>query len=189
MTRNPNITKFRIKSSRLRDWDYSLPGYYFVTLCTKDKKCIFGNIMSGKMVLSPVGGIIDIEWRKSFQIRKELECIEYSIMPNHVHGIICLKDLVVETHGRASLRFEPHGSAYRSPKSISSFIAGFKSSVTMRVNNLNNSFCRTIWQERFYDHIIRNEKELIALREYVQNNPLKWELDEYYATGSSRPLL
>lgn len=126
---------------------------------------------------------------KSFVIRKELECDEFVIMPNHIHAIVIIKnenniksgnyDNIVETHGRASLR---RRKMVRLPKSLSSFVAGFKSSVTKRINEFRNTPKQPVWQSRFYDHIIRNESELNKIREYIINNPLNWERDENYTT-------
>ncbi|MGC8765127.1 MAG: transposase [Brevinematia bacterium] len=195
--------KYRIESSRLKDWDYSSPGIYFITICTKDRLCLFGNIEKGEMIFSECGLIVKEEWEKSFDIRKELVCDAYVIMPNHIHAIIYIlekqKDCNVEvethgqnnntipndnveTHSRASLRYSNTGVSYRPPKSISSFVAGFKSITTKRINILTNTK-ESIWQSRFYDHIIRNKKELNAIRKYIMHNPIKWQEDQYFNGG------
>ncbi|MCX6257619.1 MAG: transposase, partial [Bacteroidia bacterium] len=126
--------KYRSESARLKDWDYSQNGAYFITLCTQNRECLFGKIKYGVMKLSDMGQIVHDEWVKSFEIRDELFCDEWVIMPNHLHAIVFIDGTVVGTHGRASL--QPTGIAYRPPKSVSSFVAGFKSVTTKRINEL-----------------------------------------------------
>jgi putative transposase len=179
--------KYRIESSRLKGWDYSSEGLYYITICTKNREEIFGQIINDEMVLNDFGEITDIEWNKSFEIRKELQCDCYIIMPDHIHAIVFVSDInPVETHGvrlsdgggggdacHASLRNTP----CRMPKSVSSFIGGFKSVVTKIFNEINNTSGIPVWQPRFYDRIIRNEKELNRIRQYIKNNPKNWKND------------
>ena len=102
--------KYRIKSARLQGWNYASGGYYFVTICSFDRNCIFGEIINDKMELNKNGGIVHQEWEKTFEMRPELRRDEYCIMPNHFHAvarIINSDQIVVETHGRASLRKTP----------------------------------------------------------------------------------
>lgn len=166
--------KFKIESARLKDWDYSNPGWYYVTICTKDMKCWFGEVKNGKMNLNEAGRIVDAEWKNTPVIRKMVELDYYVIMPNHFHGIIIINgdenQTVVETHRDASLR--------RVKNNLSDIIRGFKGSVTKQLHTKYHPLFK--WQTRFYDHIIRNEKDLYRIRTYIQNNPLKWEVDEYY---------
>jgi REP element-mobilizing transposase RayT len=176
--------KYRVEPARLPKWDYSSPGRYFVTVCTFDRSEMFGAIVNDEMRVNECGGIVNDEWEKSFEIRHELKCDEFIVMPNHIHGIIRIYgsgDSVVETHGRASLpinKTKPQtGIAYRTPKSISSFIAGFKSAATKRINELRKLPGACVWQPRFHDHIVRNERELFAIRQYIRNNPANWKND------------
>lgn len=187
--------QYRIESSRRPGWDYAENGYYFITICTKDRECLFGEIQNEKMILDEFGIIIQEEWEKSFVIRKELSCNTYIIMPNHIHAIIVLdkNDVIpVETHGRASLHNNAHLqndpslqhnmiAPYRSPKSISSFVAGFKSVATMRINQIRNTPKMPLWQSRFHDRIIRDEIEFYSMKKYIADNPMHWEEDEFYA--------
>jgi REP element-mobilizing transposase RayT len=203
--------KYRTDSHRLRGWDYSANGNYFITLVTQHRICNLGEIVDQQMQLSDFGKIVDAEWKKSFEIRNELFCNEYIIMPNHLHAIIILKkpddtidstDSPVETDGRPSLRelneWEKNErlqqnkirnnqpNFVRLPKSISSFIAGFKSAINSKIddyideNNLdipkynrNNHF----FQPNFYDHIIRNKTEFLRIKNYIINNPKNWKTD------------
>jgi REP element-mobilizing transposase RayT len=127
------------------------------------------------------GKIVTDEWWKSFEIRNELYGDEFIVMPNHIHGIVRISGSSVETHGRASLQKQSgnkNGIAIRTPKSVSSFIAGFKSAATKRINQIRNTPGHAVWQSRFHDHIIRDEKSLFQIRTYIKNNPLHWDSDE-----------
>jgi len=163
--------KYRIESARLKDWDYSTPWWYYVTICTKNMKCFFGDVKNGKMVLNEVGEIVKEEWLRTKEMRKKVDLDYFVIMPNHFHGIIIIEGCeYVETHGHASL--------HTIKNNLSHVVRGFKSACTTRIHlNVNKFFS---WQSRFYDHIIRNEKDLYRIREYIRNNPIKWELDKYY---------
>ena len=178
------------RSIRLKDYDYSKAGAYFVTICTWNKECILGEIDDEKMKLNEYGEIVFEEWYRSSEIRKEIGMDAFVIMPNHIHGIVIINDTIteqynvgangcspienenmvhVEVNGRPPLRMKS--------KSISSFIAGFKSSVTKRINQIRNTPGFPVWQRNYYEHIIRNEKELNAIREYIMYNPLRWNED------------
>lgn len=187
--------KYRVESTRLKNWDYSANGYYYITICTKNREWLLGNIVGEKMQLSAIGEIVLQGWNDSFVMRAELFCDQFVIMPNHIHGIIIIEKPVhhadnVETHGRASqfhavIPTETHSRAslpshppYRTPKSVSSFISGFKSAVTKRVNEIRQTPGVPVWQSRFHDHIIRDEKSLHNIREYIVNNPMNWQEDE-----------
>ena len=167
--------KFRVESSRLRDWDYSTPWWYYVTICTKHSKSWFGEVKNSRVILNKSGKIIEKEWLKTTDLRKMVELDYYVIMPNHFHGILIVNGPenfvnVVETHSDASL--------HKVKNNLSYIIRGFKSSCTKQIHLSGNSTFK--WQSRFYDHIIRNEHDLRRIRNYIKNNPLKWELDEYY---------
>jgi len=185
MTDKKNLyqNKFRIESSRLKDWDYSTPWWYYVTICTKDMKCWFGKVESGKMVLNDLGKVVEEEWVKTKDIRDNVDLDYHIIMPNHFHGISIIKD--VETSRRdVSMVIETDQrpvSTQLKPNSLGSIIGQFKSVCTKRIHKIG--YDQFKWQPRFYDHIIRNENDLYRIRIYIQNNPLKWELDEYYRLG------
>ncbi len=175
MEYNPRIHKR--KSIRLKEYDYALSAEYFVTICTYNREYLFGEIINEEMKLPSIGLIIQEEWLKTKSVRPEIELDEYVIMPNHLHGIIIIKEQLktknnatVGTHGRASLQ--------REPKSLGSIIAGFKSITTKRINEMRNTPRLPVWQGGFYDHIIRNENDLNNIREYIFNNPLNWQIDE-----------
>lgn len=184
--------KYRSPSARAPWWDYASDGAYFITICTANRECIFGDIIKHEMVYSEIGLIVKNEWEKSFEIRKELFCNSWVMMPNHLHAILIIdSDLVgthgiVGTHGRASLpqpqqNDKPQsGVAHRSPHSISSFVAGFKSSATKRINEFRKTPKKPVWQSRFHDHIIRNESEHNRIDQYILSNPQNWNGDKFF---------
>jgi putative transposase len=160
------------RSIRLKNYDYSQSGAYFVTICTYNKECLFGGIADGKMILSELGEIARDEWNRTAHIRDNVELDEYVVMPNHLHGII-----VILRKCRGVSRYAPT-NRFRSPsQTIGSVIRGYKSSVTKRINESRMTPALSVWQRNYWEHVIRNEQELSKAREYIVNNPLKWTLD------------
>ena len=171
---NDSIKHHR-RSIRLKHYDYSQPGAYFITMCTFNKECILGNVINGGTLLNEFGRIVETEWLKSGQIRKNVELVEYIVMPNHFHGI-----LVIDSRG--VLPYAP--TQFRLPsQTVGAIIRGFKSAVTKQVNQLRNTPGKPVWQRNYYEHIIRNEGELNNIREYILNNPLRWEYDRENPNG------
>lgn len=163
--------QYHIESTRLKEWDYSRYGYYFVTICTKDKEHFFGEIVGDKMKLSEIGKIVAGEWRKTGSIRDYAKLGEWVVMPNHLHGIIIIQndDKNVDTHGYASQNPSiPSGDAFDASlrkDNLSNIIRGFKSATVKKAHQ--KGFTNFAWQSRFYDHIIRKKKELQDIREYI----------------------
>lgn len=172
--------KYRIPSARASWWNYAAPGRYFITFCTAQRRHLFGCVQRGQMRLSPLGDIAREEWERSFAIRAELVCDVYVIMPNHIHAIVEITK-PVEMHGRAPLTHgRGNAPATRPPKSISSFIAGFKSATTKRINEYRQTPGMPVWQPRFHDHIIRNDVAYQRITAYIRNNPARWERDRFH---------
>ncbi|MFH0975799.1 MAG: transposase [Spirochaetota bacterium] len=167
------------QSMRLNGYDYSRPGVYFVTISVQDRECLFGIIENRKVVLNKYGKIAYSEWIKTEQIRNEIKLDEFVIMPNHIHGIIIIYNtdtIPVGANGRSPLR--NNSRIQMKPKSISSFIAGYKSSVTKQINIMRKTPGNPVWQRNYYDHIIRSEGELNSIRQYIIDNPVNWGSDE-----------
>ena len=175
------------RTIRLRNYDYASNGYYFVTVCTHEHQCLFGEIVGANgcspnirrgtacCALNEYGNIVNDEWIKSAKIRLEIILDQFIVMPNHIHGIVMINK------NDNKLGANSHSPLQRmKPKSISSFIAGYKSVVTKRINQIRNTHRQPVWQRNYYEHIIRDEKDLNRIREYIVNNPVKWEEDEYY---------
>ncbi len=168
--------KYRVESARLQSWGYSSPGYYYVTICTKDRAEYFGEIRNGIMGLNEIGiqAVFCIQKISSHFPHVILD--EWIIMPNHIHLVIIIKS-TVETQNFASLQnaIKPNYNKFGpQSKNLASIIRGFKIGVTKFTRNNNVNFQ---WQPRYYDHIIRNDNELYRIRKYIKYNPLKWEID------------
>ncbi len=184
--------KYRIESTRLRGWDYSSPGLYFVTICAKNRVCYFGDVVNGEMNLSPIGDIVADEWQKTPQVRANVQLDEWAVMPNHLHGIIWITH-TVETGRRPVSTRRPVSETTRSetfhrnvstglqPNSLGSIIGQIKSVCTKRIRAEGHGDFD--WQERFHDEIIRNERALDAVRAYIINNPTNWDKDKDNPVG------
>jgi putative transposase len=167
------------KSIRLKECDYSSPGEYFITICTHNHEYIFGVVSNEEMHLSVAGEIIKEEWLRTAAIRPNIELDSFVVMPNHIHGII----VIYETYDMpcwGTLQRAPTLERFGKPthNSISTIVRLFKSITTKKINQIRRSFGIPVWQHGFYDHIIRNEKDLNNTRDYIINNPLKWQLDK-----------
>ena len=179
--------KYRNESRRLPNWDYSANGSYFVTFVTANRKAYFGKIISDEMHLNPFGQIALTQWKKSFDIRQELFCDEFIIMPNHIHAILIINQ--PEINQEIVEEEKNYGVAKRMPKSISSFMAGYKSTVLNAIDDYIDEnkidypkFNRQnpLWQSNYHDRVIRNEKEFYQIKNYIQNNPNNWVDDSLF---------
>jgi len=176
--------KYRIETTRLKEWDYSSGGFYFVTLCTRDFQCYLGEVIGEKVVLSKIGEIAYKYWLEIMEHFKNTDLDEFIVMPNHVHGIIVINNTNVETRHVVSLpqkQNKDKNKALRkfstsSSGSLSTIIGQFKAFVTRWCRK--NEYPEFAWQSGFYDHIIRSEKSLLNIRTYIRHNPLKWDLDK-----------
>ncbi len=169
--------KHHRRSIRLQGWNYAQPGVYFVTLVVYGRELLFGRVVNGEIHLSEFGEIARDEWLASADIRREIRLDEFVVMPNHLHGIVWIIADVGATGrspqpGRSPL--PPRGPA---PQSLGSFIAGYKSAVTKRINQIRGTPGNLVWQRNYYEHIIRNERGLDAIRRYIRNNPAHWAQD------------
>lgn len=163
------------KQYRYKGYDYAQDGFYFVTICVKNREMFLGGAINGKIKLSEIGLAADKFWREIPNHFLFVKLDEYVVMPNHVHGIIIIENNT-QNVGTQNFAFLPEYQNKFGPqsKNLSSIIRGFKIGVTKYANNNNLEFA---WQSRFHDRIIRNENELNCIRQYIINNPLKWELD------------
>ncbi len=197
------------RSIRLKGYDYSQSGAYFVTICAHDGKLLFGQVVDGDMVLSDWGKIVVEYWQGIPEHFPNVEVDAFVAMPNHVHGIIMLNPAHV---GAGSPRPDspmdaaatgavtaplhpattnvgverPHpgpstGAAtapLRRP-TPGQIVAYFKYQSTKQINLQRGTPGIPIWQRNYYEHIVRSERALDAIREYINDNPLRWELDRY----------
>jgi REP element-mobilizing transposase RayT len=172
-------TRHHRRSIRLPAYDYAQPGAYFLTAVTHRRQCLFGEILDGRMLASPCGEAVGQEWLRSTRIRREVQLDAFVVMPNHIHGIVIIDEPLVGAHGRAPLRPAPlrRAALHRSPRSIGSFVAGFKSAVTKRINEMRGAPGLPVWQRNYYEHVIRDGEELNRIRQYIIDNPAIWEDD------------
>ncbi|MFW6347493.1 MAG: transposase [Cyclonatronaceae bacterium] len=181
--------KYRIASHRRPGWDYDWNASYFITFVTQHRRHHFGHIANARMVLHDFGKIARREWYQSFEMRRELQLDAFVMMPNHIHAIVTIQQqsvAPVETHGRASLR----GSRFeRKPKSISSFLAGYKSAVVRSIDDWIDEQALSIpkfnrrnpfWQANYHDRVIRNADEFERIAWYIRQNPQNWKADGFY---------
>ena len=151
------------KPNRLKDYDYSSNGYYFVTICTYNKAHIFGSVIDGTVLMNQFGCIAAEELENIACHYELIFAIKYVVMPNHVHAIIVINN---------EERSRPF------PTALPTVVGLYKSGVSKRIHQLNPDL--NIWQKSFYDHIIRDENEYLRVWKYIDDNPLKWDKDEYF---------
>ena len=191
--------KYRIKSARLEGYDYTKAGLYFITICTQNRKHYFGDISDNKMQLSNIGVLADVFWYEIKNHAKNVELHQFTVMPNHIHGILEILDgntvdddgIDVAGDGRdvacnvstttttnTTTTTKNHQMSKISPKSgsVSRIFGSYKSAVSKHAHRLGYEF---EWQERFYDHIIRNKNDYIRVSNYIENNPANWDDDKF----------
>jgi putative transposase len=166
------------KSPRLQGYDYTQAGAYFVTICTHDRQLLFGHINDlGEMHRNVAGDIATQYWLSIPHHFPLVELDVFVVMPNPVHGI-----LVFGGHGSA-VSLPPHSTIESFAKpvagSLSTVMRSYKSIVTRKIRAATNTRM-TIWQGRFYDHVICNDADLNRVREYTINNPARWREDRFY---------
>lgn len=198
MKYNPQI--HHRKSIRLKGYDYSQAGLYFITICTKNRECFFGNIVHDKMILNGTGKIADECWLQIPEHFPNTVLREKILMPNHVHGIIELTGNDVGTQHVVSLqnntdtagtshvmsqqmsqqKEQTQQNKFSQPVagSVSVIIQQYKSSVKRWCNKNGLEYFQ--WQTRFHDHIIRNEQSYQTISNYIINNPAKWNEDKFF---------
>jgi putative transposase len=205
MSFNPEIHHRR--SIRLKEYDYSAAGAYFVTICAFQRECLFGEIVDGEMVLNEIGTIVLDCWSKIPEYFPTVILDECIAMPNHFHGIIHISESPVgaKQGSSASPAFDPCGKqdqsqnqgeaaeTFASPLpsgtlrgTLGAVIQNFKSVSTRRINKLRNNTGCPVWQRNYFERVIRNEDNLAKAREYIVNNPLKWELDKENPANAKR---
>ena len=154
------------KLLRLKKFDYSTPGYYFVTICTKRRIPFFGEIINRNIILNEIGNIVKQQWLWLEKNFKYVKLDEWIIMPNHLHGIVIINNYVGNGRDR---------SLPTKIKPLPELIGAFKTTSSKLIRQLGlNSFQ---WQKSYYDHIIRNENSLQKIRQYIRYNHLKWKTD------------
>jgi REP-associated tyrosine transposase len=179
--------KHHRRSIRLKEYDYSQPGAYFVTICTRERECLFGHVVNGEMQLNDAGEIT----RRCFKdVPVHFPFVEldaFVVIPNHVHGVIMIQGRgeasVLPIHApteeqradASPLRQRPNGTQ---PRSLSAIVQNLKSISARKINAASGSPGTPVWQRGYYDHVVRNEDGLTAIYEYILGNPARWDEDE-----------
>jgi putative transposase len=149
------------QSIRLKEFDYSQSGAYFLTCVTHNRSNLFGKIENNIVQLNQYGELVRMEWLRLPQRFPGIDIDEFVIMPNHIHGIVIIAD-------------------HKAGWNLATIVGSFKSSTARMINAIRKSIGGLIWQRNYYEHVIRDDEELNRVREYIQNNPLNWMQDEEY---------
>jgi REP element-mobilizing transposase RayT len=164
------------KKTRLKEWDYSSEGYYFVTICVKDRLCVFGEVKDDEMFLNGLGNIVKKCWEEIPGHFDGVELDEFIVMPNHVHGIVIVKEndsVAVGNRYICSLQ-----KTNRNTMLLSKVLGAFKAAVTRDQNRISSE--HFAWQKSFHDRIVRNQKELEKIQHYIIFNASKWREDDFF---------
>ena len=154
------------RSIRLKQYDYHSKGVYHVTICARHRECLFGRIEDRRMILNAAGKVVEDELLAMPTHFSDIEVESYVVMPNHVHLLLAMCVGADAINGVPTMNY-----------SLGQIIGAFKAGVSRRLG-------QAVWQSRYYDHIIRNENDLLETMEYIQNNPTAWEKDDYYLPWS-----
>jgi putative transposase len=165
------------KAIRLKNYNYSEAGGYFITICTYNRKYLFGEILDQEVVVNDTGEVAEQWWLKLGYKFTNVKLDYYVIMPNHIHGIVIISEEKNDVGAIHELPLLRRGRIERRQMLIPKIIGYFKMNSAKRINQLHDSTGDPLWQRNYYEHIIRNESELYRIREYIQNNPSKWDLD------------
>ncbi len=179
------------KSIRLQNYDYSQAGAYFITICTQNKQCLFGDIVDDEMQLNDVGRIIQSIWNEISIYYPQVELDEFVIMPNHVHGIINIRSSTLGAGRKLAPAFSTLPSSMSVASSvpaefssiaptIGSIMRRFKSMSAIVVNKSLGRSSQPLWQRNYWERVVRDEKELHGMQEYIVNNPRQWKLDKLH---------
>ncbi|MEZ4668028.1 MAG: transposase [Anaerolineae bacterium] len=182
------------KSPRLKGYDYTQEGAYFVTICTHQRQFLFGEVVNGEMRLNELGLITEECWELIPDHFPHMELDAFVVMPNHVHGILLIAaPPVLKPQQPSSFVGTRHASSAATPRdnqprgtmhgSLYTAMGSYKSAVTRRVRQHMQTDDTSIWQISFHDHIIRSEQSLNKIRHYVLNNPALWQNDQFFASG------
>lgn len=177
MSKNYNPKIHHRQSRRLKNYDYSQDGYYFVTICVDNKTEYFGEIINGKMILNEYGEIIKKQWLWLAEQYDYVKLDEWIVMLNHLHGILIIENnnIAPAVGAGRDLPLQSQREKLQKIKPLSELVGAFKTTSSKLIHQ--HGLSEFQWQRNYYDHIIRNEKSLDKIRKYIVENPLKWELD------------
>jgi len=176
MSYNPD--RHHRRSIRIKGYDYSNNGAYYMTICTQNRELLFGNVKNKEMHLNEYGNIANKYWLDLSERYPNIMLDEYIIMPNHIHGIIFIQnnDNTVGVIHELPL----HDPKQRRKMLIPKIVGYFDMNVAKQINILRNTRGKRVWQRNYYEHVIRDEADLNRIREYIINNPANWYDDENF---------
>ena len=160
------------QSIRLQEYDYTSDGMYYITLCIQDRRQVLGEVKQGEMYQSVVGNIVQQAWLELPRYDPRISLDESIVMPNHLHGIVMFSPISGRAQGPA-----PTNLLIRNPTSLPDLVQRFKSWTTRQSWKTDCSLVGRLWQRGYYEHIIRNDKDLNRIREYIKANPANWDTD------------
>ena len=171
----PDRDRRRRRALRLKDYDYSQAGAYFVTLCTHLRECIFGSVDRSILRLSDAGLVAKQIWNELPVHYPRVSLDAFIVMPNHVHGVIMFSD---------EDRFVPKEPMERTPQpgrvkmhALPEIVRAFKTFSARAINKHRHSEGESVWQRNYYEHVVRDEKDLNRIRQYIADNPARWSED------------
>jgi len=170
-----NPDKHHRRSIRLQGYDYSQPGAYFVTVCVQDQECLLGDIVDGEMRMNELGELVWATWHDLPNHLPHVELDAFVVMPNHVHGIVWIVDVVGA--GSVGAGSEPAPTNTNKRRGLPEIVRQFKTFSAQRVNQRRGTPGMPVWQRNYYEHIIRNDSSLHQIQKYILENPLCWHLD------------
>jgi putative transposase len=154
---------------RLKNYNYQTPGAYFITLCTHQRENLFGRVFNEEMNLNEAGAIVESVWHDLPVHYSNVELDQFVVMPNHVHGIIVLCKPIGAGLKPAPTNSRTHG--------LPEIVRALKTFSSRKINQIYGRHSQPIWQQGYYEHVIRNDESLDRIRGYIVNNPLSWHLD------------
>jgi putative transposase len=175
------------RSIRLRGYDYAQAGEYFVTICTLERECILGTVTDGAMLLSSVGEIVKRCWGEIPGHFHNVELGEFVIMPNHLHGVILLREIPRRDEVTSSLRndseIETTQPIVKRPATLGQIVALYKYRSTKLINVIRSAPGKRFWQRNYYEHIIRDGDDYARIRNYIAENVGRWSEDKELSEG------
>ncbi len=165
------------RSIRLKGYDYSADGAYFITICVRDRECLLGEIYDRQMILNEYGSIVRDVWEDLPNRVSDIDLDEYIIMPNHFHAIISINKSLESTEIYKSLDIDDI-KARR--KMILPKVVGRFKMLTAKAINQKREIEGSFWQRNYYERVIRSEEDCQIVRQYIINNPVQWEMDEHH---------
>ena len=191
--------KHHRRSIRLKGYDYSQPGAYFVTICVDRRQCLFGDVVGGQMVLNQYGMVVADTYQWLCDRYPYLYTDEWIVMPNHFHAIMVIADKSrTDTNKpcRGVLRNAPtinkqqtdnnSSNPITKRKPLGRLIGAFKTVSTKKINILRDAPGTKLWQRNYYEHIIRNQDAMDKIRHYIVNNPISWSIDQLHPDNPSK---